>query len=448
VRPVRREHERGVGAREERHHGHHHGEQAHRAERAGEREVAVLAGAYPALVLSSYRPDEALRGRARVGLRGLVLRRGLVVTQFVLAVVLVSGAFVVQRQLGYMRAQRLGFDSEQVVVLPLGPYEGVRARGAAFKDALLASGSVEAVTLTDQYPSRDDGNNQVFLPAGQPDEAGVMLWTYDADADFVRTLGLDVAQGRDFDARRGTDSAAFLLNEAAFRQMGFTDVETAEVVDLSPAGRVTHPVAGVVRDFHVASLHHAIVPVIIRLGDEAGADYALVRVRPGQIDAALAHLRRTWAQFSNGSPFDPSFLDQEFAALYQSDRRLGRAFAAFTVLATLIACLGLLGLSAYSTGQRRKEIGVRKVLGAGVPGLVGLLARDFARPVLLALVLAAPVAYLAAERWLSSFAYRTPLGPGPFVLASVLALTVALATVGLYTVRAARADPVSSLRGE
>ena len=421
---------------------------------AGVPVVALLAGAYPAFVLSSYVPVETLRGGSRSGPGGLALRRVLVVTQFALSVVLVAGSFVVQRQLAFTRAQRLGFDTARVVVLPLEPDEGVRAQEAAFKAAVLASPSVEAATLTDNYPAGPNENNSPFVPGGKPDEASALLWVYDSDFDLVRTLGLGLAWGRALDARRGTDSTAFLLNEAAVRVLGMAAEEGAEVVELlgGPGGttRLAHPVVGVVRDFHTQSFRHAIRPVVIRLGSTPGFqyNYLLVRVRPGGLEPALAHLKTTWARFSNGTPFNPSFLDAEFDALYRNERQLGKAFGYFTVLATLIACLGLLGLSAHATERRRKEIGVRKVLGASVPGLVGLLARDFARPVGLAVVLAAPVAYFAAERWLGSFAYRTPLGPGPFVLAGALALAVALVTVSLHTVRAATADPVRALRSE
>ena len=414
--------------------------------------VALVAGAYPAFVLSAFRPAETLRGRFRSSRSGLVLRRGLVVTQFTLSVVLVAGSFVVQRQLAYARTQGLGFNREQVVILPLRPDEGIRAQEHAFKAAVLESSAIVSATLTDQYPSGGNESNSLYLPAGKPDDAGVSLKIYTADFDLLETLGLEVTDGRALDAALPTDSSAFLVNETAARLLGFSQVEGAQLVEIEdgPDGpRVLHPVAGFVRDFHFDSFHHAIRPLLFRVGEPGFRyDYLLARVQPGQMDAALTHLEKAWGRFSSGTPMDARFLDQQFEALYQSDRQLGRAFGYFTMLAILIACLGLLGLSAYATEQRRKEIGVRKVLGAGVPGLVALLARDFARPVALAVVLGAPLAYFAAARWLESFAYQAPLTAVPFVLAGVLALTVALVTVGLYTLRAARANPVETLRAE
>ena len=414
--------------------------------------VALIAGSYPAFVLSAFRASETLRGRFRSSRSGLVLRRGLVVAQFTLSVMLVAGSFVVQRQLSYARSQQLGFSREQVVILPLRPDEGVRAQASAFKAALLESSSIASATLTDQYPSSGDDNNSTYIPTGKPGDAGLMLTIYTADFDFLTTLGMEVAEGRALDARLPTDSSAFLVNETAARLLGFSDAETAnldEIIDPESMERVTHPVVGFVRDFHYESFHHAIQPVLLQVG-EAGFryDYALVRARAGALDEALAHLDATWARFSSGTPLDVSFLDAEFEALYRNDQQLARAFGYFTILAILIACLGLLGLSAYAARQRRKEIGVRKVLGAGVPGLMVLLARDFARPVVLAVVLGVPLAYLAAGHWLESFAYQVPLGPVPFVLAGVLSLAVAVATVSLYTLRAARANPVDTLRSE
>jgi putative ABC transport system permease protein len=414
--------------------------------------VGLLAGAYPAFVLSAYDPTETLRGRFRAGRSGLALRRGLVVTQFALSVVLVTGSLVVQRQLAYARQERVGFDREHVVVLPLRPDEGIRAQEAAFKAAVLGSSAVASASLTDGYPASPVSSDEVFVPSGRPDDEGVHLWIYESDFDLLSTLGMEIAAGRALDPRRGTDSSAYLVNETAARLLDLQRLEGAELDELQegPEGpRVAHPLVGIVRDFHLESFRHPIRPLIIRVPPaDFRYDYLVVRARAGRLDDAFAHLRQTWAAFSSGSPFSPSFLDEEFGALYRSERQLGKAFGYFTVLATLIACLGLLGLSAYATEQRTKEIGVRKVLGASVPRLVALLSRDFLKLVVVAFVVAVPVAYLATHRWLEGFTYRVDLGVWPFVLAGLLAVAVAFLTVSLYTVRAAATDPVKALRYE
>jgi len=339
-----------------------------------------------------------------------------------------------------------------VVVLPLRPDEGIRAQEAAFKTAVLGSSAVASASLTDGYPAATVTSDEVFIPGGQPADEGVHLWIYESDFDLLPTLGMEMAAGRPLDPRRSTDSTAFLVNESAARLLDLRNLEGAELDELAegPEGpRVAHPIVGVVRDFHLESFRHAIRPLIIRVPPaDFRYDYLVVRARAGRLDDALAHLRQTWATFSSGSPFSPSFLDEEFGALYRSEQQLGKAFGYFTILATLIACLGLLGLSAYATEQRTKEIGVRKVLGAGVPGLVALLSRDFLKLVFAAFVVAVPVAYLATRRWLEGFAYRVDLGAWPFVLAGLLALTVAFLTVSFYTVRAASIDPVKALRYE
>jgi putative ABC transport system permease protein len=234
---------------------------------------------------------------------------------------------------------------------------------------------------------------------------------------------------------------------------GFASPEEAALDDFGAtpdAPRERHDVIGFVEDFHFQSFRTPILPLVIRMPEDPDFpyDYLLARVRPGGLERALDDLERAWEQFSSGTPFAPQFLDEEFAALYQQEARLAEAFGYFTGLAVLIACLGLFGLAAFTAEQRRKEIGVRKVLGASVPSLVRLLAWDFARPVLLAVVLAAPVAWLAAERWLSAFAYRIDLGPLPFLVAGGVALAVALLSVSVQTLRTATADPVRSLRTE
>ena len=415
--------------------------------------VALLAGIYPAYVLSGYEPSQVLRGRFSRSSSGLALRRGLVVTQFALSVILVTGALVVQEQLRYARQEQLGFDREHVVVLPLRPDAGIRAQERPFKATVLQSANIGHATLTDAYPAGPNSSDNVFVPAGKSNDEAIHVNIYLADFDLLPTLGMEIAQGRGFNAALPTDSAAFLVNETAARMAGFTSLEDAafEEADPNNDGDIEiNKVIGVVEDFHLESFRNPILPLVIRQPENPDFpyDYLLARVRPGALEPALADLEQAWKQFSSGTPFSPSFLDAEFDAMYRQEARMAQAFGYFTALAIFIACLGLLGLSAYAAQQRRKEIGVRKVLGASVQQIVGLLAWDFARPVLIAVLIAAPLAWFAAERWLSAFAYRIDLGPMPFVAAGVVAVAVALLTISTQTLRAANADPVQSLRSE
>ncbi len=419
--------------------------------------VTLLAGAYPAYVLSGYDPSRVLRGRFSRSSSGLALRRGLVITQFALSVILVTGALVLQEQLRYAHQEKLGFDREQVVVLPLRPDAGIRAQQRSFKAAVLQSSNIAHATLTDQYPAGRGSSDNVYVPAGRSSEEAIHVQLYLSDFNLLPTLGMEIAEGRGFDPTLPTDSAAFLINETAARMAGFANVDEAafDEVSLNPgpsseAVIERNDVVGIVKDFHLESFRNPILPLVIRLPEDPDFpyDYLLARVRPGTLEVGLADLEQAWNQFSSGTPFSPSFLDSEFETLYRQEAQMAQAFGYFTALAILIACLGLLGLSAFAAQQRRKEIGVRKVLGASVRQIVGLLAWDFARPVLVAVVIAAPVAYLAAERWLSTFAYRIDLGLTPFLIAGVVALTVALVTVSTQTLRAATADPVHALRSE
>jgi putative ABC transport system permease protein len=270
-------------------------------------------------------------------------------------------------------------------------------------------------------------------------------------AGFFEALGVELLAGRDFVAGAAADSGGVILNEAAARRLmaqvpGRYATPGALAGEEVLANDEPVPVVGVVRDFHIASLHEAVQPTGFYFASTGST--LLVRIRPGSTDEALAAIGRVWPRLFPEAPLDYQFADAAFDAAYRTEERLGRLFMLFAGLAIVVACLGLFGLAAYAAEQRRKEIGVRKVLGASVGSLVGLLSREFARLVLAAIVVGAPVAYYGTSRWLEGFTYRAPLGPGVFIVAGVLALTVALATVSFQALRAASADPVKALRSE
>ena len=404
--------------------------------------VGLLAGSYPAVVLSRFEPVEALKGRLHTS--GLpLLRKGLVVFQFAAGIALLACTAVVFQQLQYVQTTRLGFDKEHVLVIET--HDGLQENRQAFKDALLAHPNVARASLTYALPSRPFAISAVALDqvegARPPDEAGHVVYDVSwSDADYAAVLGLDVLDGRFFSPDRPGDAEAVVVNETFVRQVGLD----------APVGATLgeQAIIGVVRDFHTGSMHEAIKPTMLRFDPDA-ATRALVRLRPGaDLPATLRDLEATWGRFVPQIPFDYTFLDDDFAAMYRAERRLGQFFLACAGLAVFVACLGLFGLAAFTAEQRTKEIGIRKVLGANVLHLVGLLSRGFAGLVLVALVLAAPLAYLGMEQWLGGFAYRVDIGAGTLALAGGAALAVALATVALHAFRAARRNPVDTLRYE
>ena len=411
--------------------------------------VGLLAGSYPALVLSGFRPTEVLRGAGADASGGARLRNGLVVVQFAVAVALLICTGVVYQQLQYTQAKDLGFEGEQVVVA-----EVPRGQGDAFRERVLGHASVASASLAESVPGQfyltmGAEAGQVAPGADVEDDTAIRFRPAVADTSYVETLGLEIIAGRDVDPQRASDQQeAHLLNETAAEALGWTPGDAAGQpfsLDGDP-GRVV----GVVRDFHTASLHEPIRPVVIQfqaLESMSASPQLVVRLAGGSVAAGMEHLRAQWDGLS-ADPFSYAFLDERFAAMYEAERRLGRVFALFAGIAIAVACLGLFGLAAYAAERRRKEIAIRKVLGATAQSVVALLSTDFLRLVALALVVAAPVAYVLMQRWLEDFAYRIDLGPGVFVLAIAATLAVALATVSAQALRAAWMDPAPTLRSE
>ena len=399
--------------------------------------VGFCAGAYPALVLSGLRPVVPLRDYAPSGKKSAFLRNLLVVFQFSSAVTLMSATIVVLSQMNYVRSERLGYNREHVLVVPAREQETMQklpALRAAFEERSEVVRAARSGSLPTRLGVRYSG-----MEMAKDDGTKVRL-NFDigyVDDHFLDVFEIGLAAGRDF---RPGDKDVVLLNEAAVRELGWKD----------PVGRKflggPKEVVGIVKDFHYGSLHNKIGPMAL-FYDPGGAQIS-VRVRPGDLTGTIGVLRSVFERHVHGQPFDFYFLDDAFNALYEKEVKTGRIFGAFAVMAVLIACLGLLGLTSFNVSRRRREISVRKVMGASFSRLVCLLNGDFARLILLANILACPVAYYVTSRWLREFAYRVPLKPWIFLLASLLSLAGALIVAGWETVRAALRNPAEVLRHE
>ncbi|MDX1545837.1 MAG: ABC transporter permease [Rhodothermales bacterium] len=401
---------------------------------------SLIAGSYPALVLSAFRPADVLKGEVRFR-RGLTVTRALVVFQFVVSIGMIAGTLVMYDQLDYLTSKNLGFAGEEVIVLDLNARQ-------TDEDPLLArlhqrlAGHPDVVAVSGASYAFGDGWARMTL---NQDGRQHIAYRTRVEPSYLETLGMDLVAGRNLSAELETDREhAVLINETMARELGWDD----------PVGQTLPEhddveIVGVVADYHFQSLHNRIAPVFLHLSPSLDAyTVALVRVRTEKVAETLAFLRETWSAVAPGQPFAYEFLDQRLDALYAAEVRWSRIVQTAALFAILIACLGLFGLATLSVGRRTKEIGIRKILGASVPALALLLSRDFAALVGLAFVLACPLAYLAVDRWLDGFAYHTAPTAGAFLLAGALALAVALITVSYQAVRAALADPVDSLRYE
>lgn len=406
--------------------------------------IGTAAGSYPAFLMASFRPVAVLKGKIQSSMKGRKFRDALVIFQFCASVVLLVGTAVIYTQLHYIRNKELGFDKEHVVVIQRA--EKLGSQQLAFKNQLQQNPAVLSAAFTDSLPQMLL-EAKVFQKEGEGSQENNTLITITADYDLLETYGLKMIAGRYFERERSTDAAAVVLNETAVKALDIQNPLEKRLV-LVGLKRKPMDIIGIVNDFHMESLHTKIGPTAVILSVTRPSVLLSVRVRPGDLPKTLGFLEDKWREFTNNQPFEYVFFDDQFDMLYKAEIQAGKVITAFACLAVLIACLGLLGLASFTASQRTKEIGIRKVLGATTPGILVLLNKDFVKRVLVANLIAWPLAYYAMNKWLQNFAYRIRISIWMFIAAAVIALFIALFTVSYQTVRAARGNPVDSLRYE
>ena len=404
---------------------------------------------YPAFVLSGFKPVLVLKGAFKNTSSGLLLRKSLIVVQFVTSVVLIAGTIIVYQQVSYMRNQSIGADINQTLVLK-GPqtiddslYQGIYQ---PFKSAVLHQPGIQSITSSTSVPGNEIYWTNSWKKYGDQQSTNVTLYNLGIDYDYIPSYKVKLLAGRNFSEQFGTDKKAVLFNENAVKLLGFKDASNA-INQKVLNGRDTLTIIGVTANFHQLGLQKNIDPMVIRLRPNQSNFYS-VKLNGSNTQQAIISLQNLWSNYFPKDPFDYFFLDESFGQQYKADILFGKVFGVFAFLAILIACFGLLGLSAYNVLQRTKEIGIRKVLGASLQSILVLLSRDFLRLIFISLLLAVPVGWYIMNTWLQDYAYRISIGWWVFAISGAIAFLIAIVTICIQIIKAAAKNPVKSLRTE
>ncbi|HZY38808.1 MAG TPA: FtsX-like permease family protein, partial [Mucilaginibacter sp.] len=410
--------------------------------------VGLMAGLYPAVFMSSFKIIPILKGGNGLQLSGKSsLRSGLIVFQFAISTALIIATLVVFQQLSYMQNKKLGYDKNQVLVVNDAYTLGNNID--AFKQDLVNDHRVVSVTKTDNAPGYDDAGGTVIYAkeiADKGTRTEIPTSIYWIDSNYISTLKMELVKGRNFYPSGPADSASVIVNEAEVSALGFGNTDPIGKTIIR-SGQRHYMIVGVVKDFHFTSAKQKIAPLMmIASGDSNGK--IIARVKTADIPRLISDIKSKWERYNSGAPFNYSFLDQQFALLYGAEQRVGNIFTSFSIIAIIIACLGLFGLAAFMIRQRVKEIGIRKVLGASSVSITTMLSKEFLQLILIAALISFPITWYAMNKWLQDFAYRTTIHWWVFVLAGVIALLVAAITISFQSIKAALANPVKSLRSE
>ena len=406
--------------------------------------VGFLAGFYPAFVLSSFQPIHSLKSKMGYSFPGTLLRKGLVIFQFALSIGIIFATLIAHKQMFYIQSRNLGYDKEQIIVIPLN--KDLRKNYEAFRNELLINPNIENTTTSSYVPTRGSGHLS-FQFEGRNELLTQV--TYFVDKEFVSTYGIRLLAGKDIQLPVSDESTSeFLVSELTIQEAGYSTPQEAVGKGAIFASQYRGHIAGVVSDINIYSLHHEPYSITYMITSIKNHNYLSIRLLPKNISETIDFIGKTWKEIIPHYPLDYFFLDASFEKMHAADKKLGEIFSAFSILAILVACMGLFGLAAYTAEQKTKEIGIRKVLGASAFNIYLLLSRDFLRWVTVANILAWPVAYYAMHRWLQSFAFRASIGWEIFLLSASMALVISLLTVSYQSIKASLANPVDSLRYE